>query len=46
LRYRILHTSARIIRGQRKRTIHIPETWPWANELRDALAAAMDLNPT
>jgi hypothetical protein len=47
LRYRILHTSARIIRGQRKRTIRIPETWPWANELRDALAAAMNLpHPT
>lgn len=33
LRYRILHTSARIIRGQRRRTLRIPETWPLANEL-------------
>jgi hypothetical protein len=28
LRYRLLHTAARIIRGQRKRKIRIPETWP------------------
>ncbi len=28
LRYRILRTNARIIRGQRRRTIRIPETWP------------------
>ncbi len=43
LRYRILHTAARIVRGQRLRTIRIPETWPWANELRDCLHAAMTL---
>ncbi len=28
LRYRLLHTAARIVRGQRKRTIRIPTTWP------------------
>ena len=28
LRYRILHTSARIIRGQRRRTIRIPKPGP------------------
>jgi Transposase DDE domain group 1 len=28
LRYRLLHTAARIVRGQRKRKIKIPETWP------------------
>jgi hypothetical protein len=27
LRYRILHTSARLVRGQRKGTIRLPETW-------------------
>ncbi|MFI7548061.1 IS1380 family transposase [Actinoplanes sp. NPDC049599] len=43
LRYRILHTSARIIHGQRRRTIRIPETWPWAQELRDCLTVAMNL---
>jgi len=46
LRYRILHTSARIIRGQRRRTIRIPETWPWATELRDCLHAALTLPMT
>ena len=43
LRYRILHTAARIIRGQRKRTLRIPETWPWATELHDCLHTAMTL---
>jgi hypothetical protein len=33
LRYQLLHTAARIIRGQRKRKIRIPATWPWANQL-------------
>ena len=33
LRYRLLHTAVRLVRGQRKRKIKIPETWPWAHEL-------------
>ena len=36
LRYRLLHTAARIVRGPRKRTIKIPETWPRVDELADA----------
>jgi hypothetical protein len=43
LRYRLLHTAARIVRGQRRRKIRIPETWPWANELHAALTAALTL---
>jgi hypothetical protein len=43
LRYRLLHTTARIIRGQRKRKIRIPETWPWAQELATALTTALTL---
>jgi Transposase DDE domain group 1 len=43
LRYRLLHTAARIIRGQRKRKIRIPETWPWANELAACLTTALAL---
>ena len=35
LRYRLLHTVARLVRGQRKRKIKIPRTWPWARELED-----------
>jgi hypothetical protein len=46
LRYRILHTAARIVRGQRKRKIKIPETWPWANSLADAFHTAFALTPT
>ena len=34
LRYRLLHTAARLVRGQRKRKIKIPETWPWAARAR------------
>ena len=43
LRYRLLHTAARLVRGQRRRTIRIPETWPWANELHDCLNTALTL---
>ena len=43
LRYKILHTSARLIRGQRKRKIRIPETWPWAEDVKACLLAAMNL---
>jgi Transposase DDE domain group 1 len=46
LRYRILHTAVRIVRGQRKRKIKIPETWPWAHDLRAAFRAAFTLAPT
>lgn len=44
LRYRILHTAARIVRGQRKRKIKIPRTWPWARELETAFRAAFALS--
>lgn len=46
LRYRLLHTAARIVRGQRKRKIKIPETWPWAHQLAHAFHAAFALTPT
>jgi len=29
LRYRLLYTATRLVRGQHKRTISIPGTWPW-----------------
>jgi len=38
LRYQLLHTAARIVRGQRKVRIKIDANWPWA----DQLAAAFD----
>ena len=43
LRYRLLHTAARIIRGQRKGKIRIPQTWPWAQDLATALTTALTL---
>jgi hypothetical protein len=46
LRYRILHTAVRLVRGQRRRKIKIPETWPWAGELQAAFRAAFALTPT
>jgi hypothetical protein len=45
LRYRLLHTAARIVRGQRKRKIKIPRTWPWADPLAACLHAAIALPP-
>jgi hypothetical protein len=45
LRYRLLHTAARIVRGQRKRKIRIPATWPWAHSLAACLRAALTLPP-
>ena len=43
LRYRLLHVAARLVRGQRRRRIRIPRTWPWADQLHDALTAALNL---
>jgi hypothetical protein len=36
LRYRVLHTAARLARGGRRRRLKIQATWPWA----DAITAA------
>jgi Transposase DDE domain group 1 len=38
LRYRLLHTAARITRGQRRTWIRIQQTWPWAIDLARAFA--------
>lgn len=43
LRYRLLHTAARITRGQRLRWINIPPTWPWAQDLTTAFERVMAL---
>jgi Transposase DDE domain group 1 len=43
LRYRLLHTAARLVRGQRHLKIRIPRTWPWADQLHAALTAALTL---
>ena len=36
LRYRILHTAARLTHGQRRRWLRIPATWPWATQITAA----------
>ena len=36
LRYQVLHTAARITRGQRRTWIRIDQTWPWASDLAAA----------
>lgn len=36
LRYRLLHTAARITRGGRRTWLRIAEHWPWARELAAA----------
>jgi len=37
LRYRLLHTAARITRGQRRVFLRLAEHWPWAQALAKAL---------
>jgi hypothetical protein len=36
LRYRLLHTAARLTHGQRRRWLRIPATWPWAEQITTA----------
>jgi hypothetical protein len=36
LRYRLLHTAARLVHGQRRRWLRIPAIWPWATQLAAA----------
>jgi hypothetical protein len=43
LRYRLLHTAARITHGQRLRWLNIPPDWPWANQLATAFDRVMAL---
>ena len=38
LRYRILHTCGKLVRGGRRRRLKIPATWPWANAIATAWA--------
>jgi hypothetical protein len=36
LRYRVLHTTARLTRSQRRRWLRILATWPWATQITAA----------
>lgn len=41
LRYRLLHTGARIIKRSRRTILRIPRTWPWATQLADAFTRTL-----
>jgi hypothetical protein len=45
LRYRLLHTAGRIVRGQRRRHLKISQSWPWATDLVNAFTAITALRP-
>jgi hypothetical protein len=36
LRYRVLHTAARLVRGGRRRRLKIQAAWPWAEAITTA----------
>ncbi len=38
LRHRLLHVAGRLTRSGRRRTLHLPRAWPWAQELIAAFA--------
>jgi Transposase DDE domain group 1 len=37
LRYRLLHTPARLVHARRYRWLRLPRTWPWAPQLATAI---------
>lgn len=45
LRYRILHAAARIVKGQRRRYLRIPPSWPWARNITEAFTRTLALPP-
>jgi hypothetical protein len=45
LRYKILHTAGRIVKGQRRRHLKIPPSWPWAHDIASAFTRILALPP-
>ena len=45
LRYKILHAAGRIVKGQRRRYLRIPPSWPWARDITAAFTRIMALPP-
>jgi hypothetical protein len=41
LRYRLLHTAARLVSHSRKLILRIPETWPWAHDFADVFTRVL-----
>ncbi len=46
LRYCLLHTAGLITRGQRRVTLRLAATWPWADQLAAAFTRVHNLAPT
>ena len=45
LRYKVLHTAGRIVKGQRRRRLRIPPSWPWAHDIASAFPRIQALPP-
>jgi Transposase DDE domain group 1 len=45
LRYRLLHTAARLAFHARRAVLRLPATWPWAHPLANAFARVAALPP-
>jgi Transposase DDE domain group 1 len=45
LRYKVLHTAGRIVKGQRRRHLKIPPSWPWAHDIARAFTRIQALPP-
>jgi hypothetical protein len=45
LRYKLLHTAGRIVKGQRRRYLRIPPSWPWAQDIAGAFTTILALPP-
>ena len=45
LRQRLLHVAGRLTRSGRRRTLRLPNTWPWRDQLTAAFARVRALEP-
>ena len=45
LRYRLLHVPARLTRSARRRTLRLPATWPWVDDLVGVFARIAAIPP-
>ncbi len=45
LRYKILHTAGRIVKGQRRQYLKIPPSWPRAHDIAGAFTRILALPP-
>jgi hypothetical protein len=45
LRHRLLHVAGRVTRSGRRRTLHLPASWPWRDHLTTAFERLIALAP-